>query len=135
MADIEDQADFININLDAVDDGSDPIPAGLQLCRVKSAQKKHKEGSEYPYIDVRLSPLEVEDKFKNRQLFLTLSFHPAAQWNLKRFMKAGRIEFGANGFHLQDMVGKELYVTVTHSPDRNDPSAIRAEVTPPYSKA
>jgi hypothetical protein len=135
MAEIEDQADFININLDDVDDGSDPIPAGLQLVRVKSAQKKHKEGSEYPYIDVRLSPLEVEDKFRNRQLFLTLSFHPAAQWNLKRFMKAARIEFGQQGFHLQDMVGKEVYVTVKHEPDQSDPSAIRASVTPPYTKA
>lgn len=127
--------DFININLDDVDDGSDPVPAGLQLVRVKSAQKKHKEGSEYPYIDVRLSPLEAGDKFAHRQLFLTLSFHPNAQWNLKRFMKAAQIEFGANGFHIEDFIGKELYVTVTHKPDNNDQSAIRAEVGPPYSKS
>jgi hypothetical protein len=129
------EADFININLDDVDDGSDPVPAGLQLCRIKSAQKKHKEGSEYPYIDVRLSPLDVEEKFQRRVLFLTLSFHPNAQWNMKRFMKAAQIEFGANGFHLEDFIGKEIYVTVKHSPDQSDPSAIRAEVTPPYTKA
>jgi hypothetical protein len=127
--------DFININLDAVDDGSDPIPAGLQLCRIRSAQRKHKEGSEYPYIDVRLSPLEVEEKFQNRQLFLTLSFHPNAQWNLKRFMKAAQISWDTKGFHLEDFLGKELYVTVNHSPDRSDPSAIRAEVAPPYAKS
>ena len=135
MAEIEDQADYININLDDVDDGSDPIPAGVQLCRVKSAQKKHKEGSEYPYIDVRLSPLEAGDKFVKRTLFLTLSFHPNALWNMKRFLKAARIEAGDKGFHIQDMPGKEVYVTVKHSPDQNDPTAIRAEVTPPYSKA
>ena len=135
MAEIEDQADFININLDDVDDGTDPIPAGLQLCRIKSAQKKHKEGSEYPYIDVRLSPLEVEDKFLRRQLFLTLSFHPNAQWNMKRFMKAAKIEWGERGFSIQDFPGKELFVTVKHEPDQNDPNAIRASVTPPYSKA
>lgn len=129
------QADFININLDDVDDGSDPVPAGLQLCRVKSAQKKHKEGSEYPYIDVRLNPLETEEKFRNRVLFLTLSFHPAAQWNLKRFMKAAQIDWDPKGFHLEDFPGKEVYVTVKHSPDSSDPNAIRAEVTPPYAKA
>jgi hypothetical protein len=132
---LEDQQDFININLEDVDDGSDPIPAGLQLVRVKSAQKKHKEGSEYPYIDVRLTPLEVEEKFQRRQLFLTLSFHPNALWNMKRFMKAAKIEFEGKGFSIQDFPGKELYVTVAHKPDQNDQSAIRAEVSPPYSKA
>jgi len=127
--------DFININLDEVDDGSDPIPAGLRLCRVKSAERKHKEGSEYPYIDVRLNPLDVEDKFQRRILFLTLSFHPNALWNMKRFMKAAQIEAGAKGFHLEDFPGKEVFVTVVHEPDRNDPSLIRASVSPPYSKA
>ncbi|GEM_PF-6535921 len=135
MPDLEDQTDFININLDSVDDGSDPIPAGLQLCRVKSAQKKHKQGSEFPYIDVRLNPLEAGEKFDNRQLFLTLSFHPNAQWNMKRFMKAFQVPFDERGFHVEDFAGKEGYVTVKHTPDQNDPSAIRAEVNPPYAKA
>jgi len=129
------EEDFININLGDVDDGGDPVPAGLQLCRVKSAQRQHKQGSEYPYIDVRLAPLEVEDKFLKRTLFLTLSFHPNAMWNLKRFMKAAQVPFTEKGFHVDDFLGKEVYVTVKHSPDRTDPSAIRAEVTPPYSKA
>jgi hypothetical protein len=128
-------SDFININLDDVDDGSDPVPAGLRHCRVKSAQKKHKEGSEYPYIDVRLSPLDVDDKFIKRQLFLTLSFHPAAQWNLKRFMKNAQIEWSTDGFHIEDFPGKEIFVTVTHKPDQNDPESARAEVGPPYAKA
>jgi len=128
-------SDFININMDEVDDGSDPIPAGLRHVRVKSAQRKHKEGSEYPYIDVRLSPLDAGEKFEKRQLFLTLSFHPNAMWNMKRFMKAAQIPTNAEGFHLEDFIGKELYVTVTHAPDRNDPDAIRAEVSVPYSKA
>lgn len=135
MSEIEDQTDFININLDSVDDGSDPVPAGLQLCRIKSAQKKHKQGSEFPYIDVRLSPLEAGEKFNNRQLFLTLSFHPSAQWNMKRFMKAFQIDWNESGFHIQDFPGKEGYVTVNHKPDQSDPSAIRAEVNPPYAKA
>jgi len=126
---------FININLDDVDDGSEPIPAGTQLCRIKSAERKHKDGSEYPYIEVRLNPLEVEDKFLRRVLFLTLSFHPNAQWNMKRFMKAAQIDHDAKGFHLEAFPGREVYVTVKHSADRNDPTAIRAEVTPPYSKA
>jgi hypothetical protein len=128
-------SDFININLDDVDDGSDPIPAGLRLVRVKSAQRKHKEGSEYPYIDVRLSPLDVEDKFLKRQLFLTLSFHPGAMWNMKRFIKAAGIPTGPEGFSLEDFIGKELFVTVKHAPNQADPDAVRAEVNPPYAKA
>jgi hypothetical protein len=127
--------DFININLDDVDDGSEPIPAGLRQVRVKSAEKKHKQGSEYPYIDVRLNPLDVDDKFLKRQLFLTLSFHPAAQWNMKRFMKAAQIPITTEGFHLEDFLGKELFVTVTHKPNDTDPEMVRAEVGPPYAKA
>jgi len=73
---------FIKIDLNEVEDGSDPIPPGLQKVRVKAAFKKHKEGSEYPYIDVRLSPLEAGAKYDNRILFLTLSFHPQALWNM-----------------------------------------------------
>jgi hypothetical protein len=129
------EAGFININLDDVDDGSNPIPAGLRLCRVKSAQRKHKEGSEYPYIDVRLNPLDVEDKFLNRQLFLTLSFHPQAMWNMKLFMKKARIPWTDEGFHIEDFAGKDVYVTVNHKPDPNDPEAVRAEVNPPYAVA
>jgi hypothetical protein len=126
------EAGFININLDDVDDGTDPIPAGLRLVRIKSAQKKHKEGSEYPYIDVRLNPLDVDEKFQKRQLFLTLSFHPQAMWNMKLFMKKARIPWTDDGFSLEDFLGKELFVTVNHKPDQNDPEAVRAEVNPPY---
>lgn len=128
-------SDFININLNDVDDGTDPVPAGLHLCRIKSAQKKHKEGSEFPYIDVRLNPLDAGEKFLNRVLFLTLSFHPAALWNMKRFIKNTTIEFGDEGFHIEDFPGKEVFITVTHKPDQNDPNSVRAEVGPPYAKA
>jgi hypothetical protein len=128
-------SDLININLDDVDDGGDPIPAGLRLVRVKSAQKKHKEGSEYPYIQVQLNPLDAGDKFAKRVLTLTLSFHPQAVWNMKRFMKTAEIPWDKSGFHLEDFLGKELHVTVTHKPDVNDPDAIRADVSPPYVRA
>ena len=126
---------LINLDLGDIDDGSDPVPEGLHLVRIKSAQKKHKEGSEYAYIDTRLSPLDAGDKFIRRQLFLTLSFHPAALWNLKRFIKAADIPFGSTGFHLEDFIGKELFVTVKHEPDINDPSSVRATVSPPYARA
>ena len=126
---------FININLEEVDDGSDPIPAGLQRVRVKSAQKKHKDGSDYPYIDVRLTPLEAGEKFANRTLFLTLSFHPQAMWNMKLFMKKARIPFDTSGFSIDDFPGKEVFVTVNHKPNTNDPESVRAEVNPPYAVA
>jgi len=126
---------YININLDDVDDGSDPIPAGLTKFRVKSAQKKHKEGSEYPYIAVILNPLDVDEKFAKRNVPLTLSFHPQAMWNMKLFMKKARVPWTDDGFHIDDFMGKEIFATVTHKPDQNDPEAIRAEINPPYAVA
>lgn len=128
-------SEFININLNDVDDGADPVPAGLRQVRVKSTERKHKQGSEYPYLDVRLTPLDAGEKFSKRQLFLTLSFHPAAQWNMKRFIKAAQVPFEEEGFDLNDFLGKELFVTVTHRPNENDPELVRAEVGPPYAKA
>ena len=34
---------------------------------------------------------------ENRILFLTLSYHPNALWNMKRFMKKAQIPFTASG--------------------------------------
>lgn len=128
------QEGLINLNLEGVDDGSDPLPEGLRLMRIKSADRKHKEGSEYPYIEVRMNPLDLPGSEK-RSVRLTLSFHPDAQWNLKRFVKAAGIPFNAAGFYMEDFVGKELYVTLKITPDRNDPEIKRNEVGPPYSRA
>ena len=122
------EAGFINLNLMDVDDGSDPIDAGTHLLRVKSATRKHKEGSQYPYIDVRFNPLDVPGKEK-RTLRLTLSFHPDALWNMKRFLKAIRVEIKDKGFHLEDIVGKEIYATVSVNQEQ------RNEIGPPYSPA
>jgi len=130
-----DEPGFIKLNLDDVDDGTDPVPAGIHLCRVKNAVQKHKQDSEYPYIQVTLTPLDTEEKFQRRGLLLTLSFHPQALWNMKQFMTKARVPHGADGFHVGDFIGRELYVTVKHKPDPNDPAAIRAEVSPPYTVA
>jgi|SRR5215467_554132 len=124
----------ININLDDVDDGSDPVPEGQHLVRIKSAEAKHKEGSEYPYILVTMNPLDADPKFEKRNLRLTLSHHPNALWNMKRFLKAAGIEF-ETGIDTDDFPNKELFVTVKCTPNPDDPQMIRNEISPPYSKA
>lgn len=126
--------EFININLDGVDDGSDPLPEGPRLVRVKSAERKHKEGSEYPYILVGMNPLDLPGSEK-RTIRLVLSYHPEALWNMKRFIKTAKIPFDGKGFHLEDFLGKELYVTLKVTPDRNDSSIMRNEISPPYQPA
>src|SRR5262245_15911472 len=125
----------ININLEDVDDGTEPFPEGQHLVRVVGAQHKHKDGSEYPYIEVRMQALDVEDKFQKRQLRLTLSFHPNALWNLKRFVATAQIPWETQGLATDDFVGKELFVTLTNRPDNDDPTMIRTDVSPPYSVA
>jgi len=126
---------FININLEDVDDGSEPFPEGTHLVRVKSAQHKHKEGSEYPYIEVRMNALDVDDKFTKRDLRLTLSFHPNAMWNMKRFVSKAGIPWDARGIDSDDFVGKELFVTIKNRPDNDDPTMTRTDIGPPYSVA
>jgi hypothetical protein len=125
----------IRINLDDVDDGSEPFPEGQHLVRVTSAQHKHKDGSEYPYIEVRMNALDVEEKFQKRNLRLTLSFHPNAMWNLKRFVSKAGIPWDTDGIDTDDFQGRELFVTVRNRADDDDPTMIRTDISPPYSKA
>lgn len=140
--------EFIDINLDAVDDGFDPMPSKLYLTKIKSAEHRHKEGSEYPYINVVLQPLEVEEKFQNRNLFLTLSYHPKALWNMKLFTKMFGIPQSANGksgFYIKpdadgkkmypDFEGKEGWVTVGIEKSNQDPDRQVNTVSNPYHPA
>lgn len=125
----------ININLEDVDDGSEPFPEGSHLVRVTGALHKHKDGSEYPYIEVRMNALDVEEKFMKRNLRLTLSFHPNALWNMKRFIAKAGIPWDGQGIDTDDFEGKELFVTIKNREDADDPTMIRTDVSPPYSKA
>src|SRR5439155_24047281 len=100
--------DLIDINIDDVEDPRETIPDGTYTCRIKSVERKHKTGSEYPYLDVRLTP----DGHERKTLFLNLSFHPAAMWNMKAFVGKAGVEWGAKGFHYRDLVTKRIGVTV-----------------------
>jgi hypothetical protein len=125
----EDSMDFINLDLTDVDDGSEPLPTGQTHFRIKSATKKHKEGSEYPYVELRLNPLNIAGREK-RSLPLRLSFHPDAVWNMKRLFKA--VDFyqeGAKQYALRDLIGREFWGEVALDKEG------RNEVKPPYSKA
>lgn len=121
------EEEFIDLDLTDVDDGTDPIPAATTLCKVKSVAPKHKEGSEFPYLDVRLNPIGVPGKEK-RTLFLSLSKHPNALWNMKGFAKACKAY--DNGKILwKEFVGKEVFVNVKINAEN------RNEITTPYSPA
>ena len=50
--------DFININLDDVDDGREPLPDGPRKVVIKTIEKK--DGKEYPYLAVQLQPTDEE---------------------------------------------------------------------------
>lgn len=122
---------FININLDDVDDGREMVPDGIYECYIKSAAKKKKEGKPYPYIDVRLKPEHPD--FAKRTLFLNLSYHPDALWNMKLFCKAASVAWTSSGFHLNDLIGKRVAVTVGTRAAEEGQEA-RNEVKPPYNK-
>ena len=85
------EQDFININLDDVPDtGFPPWPEGVQSVRVVKVEKKQKEGSSYPYLNVSMQHADGKEDCKG-QIFLVLSFHPNALWNLKDFLKKGQM--------------------------------------------
>lgn len=132
--------DFIDVNLDDVDDGRSPLPAGPTAFRVASAQKKQKEGSPNPYIELTLSPTSAE--FSHRKAWLNLSFHPRALWNLKLFMKDGvGIKWDPKGLSpsrlAQQFAGLTFGANVSLVPDERsqDPDTKKNDIGPPYYKA
>jgi len=120
---------LIDLDLDEVDDGSDPLPENVYETYVKTVEKKQKDGSSYPYLNLHLKPLD--DKFKSRTLFLTLSYHPQALWNMKRFAKAMGWKKG-DKINFHDWKDKKVAVTVGTKADNNDPTVMRNEVKSPY---
>mgnify|MGYP001617657593 CR=1 FL=1 len=130
--------DFININLDEVDDGTDPLPEGPCPIFVKAAEWKHKAGSAYPYLNIEMKPRPgaVEEKLKNKSLFLTLSMNPKALWNMKLFFKATKMPSDLRGMKPDEIArmiqGREAVVSVGLRPSQRDPEKQDNEVKPPY---
>jgi hypothetical protein len=123
--------DYVDINIDDIEDPREVIPDKHYVARIKSVAKKHKAGSEYPYLDVRMTPEEHQRK----TLFLTLSFHPNALWNMKDFVLKSGVDWPrGKGFNYKDLIGRNVGVTVGTEPDQNDPKEKRNVVGPPYSK-
>ena len=126
------EQDFININLDDVPDtGFPPWPEGVQSVRVVKVEKKQKEGSPYPYLNVSMQHADGKEECKG-QIFLVLSFHPNALWNLKDFLKKAKVNWTKQGFNYSDLVGKTLRVTTGIEPSQRDPETIITVVKPPY---
>lgn len=141
--------EFIDIDLDAVDDGSDPITEKTVLFRVKNATHVHKEGKEYPYINVILKPIGgCDEKYFQRQLYVTLSYHPQATWNMKMFAIGFKVPFNQNGkkgFYTKidadgnkiypDFIDKEGWATLNIEPSQKDPDRKVNTVSNPYHPA
>ena|SRR5215831_7902546 len=129
-------ADLIDINLEDVEDGFEPLPEGTYGVSVKSAEWRKKPDGEYPYMNVEMKPSagQVEEKYRNKSLFLTLSLHPKALWNMKAFFKATNMPLNLKGQDRDEiaraLLGRTLRVTVgiRIAPNGNKQN----EVTPPY---
>lgn len=122
---------FVDINLDEVDDGREPLPDGVVEMRVVSVEKKQKEGAgKYPYLDLRLSPMNGD--MMKRKFMHILSFHPEALWNLKLFVKGTGVEFTPKGFNYKDLLNKTVAVTTrTEETPEGDK---RNKFQPPYHR-
>lgn len=128
------EEDYVDIDIDNIDDPGEAVPDGIYKVKVDSVEKKHKPGSEYPYLSVQMHPEDGEHN--KHKLFLNLSFHPSALWNLKGFvLQAGVPWPKGKGFYYKDLIGKTLSVTVGVKPHYQDENRKVNEVGPPYAKA
>lgn len=133
--------DFINVNLEEVDDGTEPLPEGPCPIFVKTVEWKQKEGAEYPYISLELKPRPgvVEDKFKNKSLWLNLTMNPKGLWHTKLFFTAIKMPMKLTGMKRDEiarmLTGRECTVSVSQKPSFKDPEKKDNEVKPPYHAA
>lgn len=133
----DDLDDFqININLDEVDDGSEPIQSPKPVCRVHSIQRKMKPGGEYPYFEVVLKATEEN----NRTAWLNLSLHPKALWNLKLFLEGCGVSYPKGNLNLAGITelvmsckDKLIGVTNTLKQSDRDPKKKISDIGPPYT--
>jgi hypothetical protein len=113
------------------------MPDGPTICRVHSLAKKHKEGSDYAYIEVVLKPAaDVNpdlETFKNRNLWMNMSFNPKALFNMKAFAKACGLAWTKQGVNWAEAREKLVSVNLGTEPAFNNPERKVNVVKMPYN--
>jgi len=105
----------INVNLDEVESGFEPLPAGNYPVRISKVEQRH--GKEAPYLAWEFTITEGE--YQGRKLFTNTSLAPQSLWNLKRLLVAAGFEWEDDGFDTEDTLGCELEVAVSQETYEN----------------
>jgi len=99
----------INIpNLDKVETGREPVPAGKYLVKITAGDVKATVAGDSKYIAWQGTIQEGESK--GRILFWNTSLKENALWNLKGMLVAAKVDMAADGFATEDALGKNIYV-------------------------
>ncbi len=101
----------VNVNLNEVEDISQPMPAGIYIVRVLTGEKAvgKDSGKEYIHWEVEV----VEGDSKGRHLFFNTSLSEKALWNLKKLLTAAKVVTNKDGsFNTEDVAGKEFQAVV-----------------------
>lgn len=112
----EDDDYTIDVDLDEIDDGFEPIPDGPLQVRVATVTKK--AGNEYPYFEVVMNP--TEPPFQTRMLWLNLSISPKALWNYKAFCIDG-CGLPSKRPNIKEAIGKVLMIRTNIVPSKKNP--------------
>lgn len=120
----------INVDLDSdeIDEGQRPIPDVATNFVVRSAERKRKEGSDFPYVALTVSPETGDPKKDRRKFFVNLSFHPDMLWQTKEFRRGCQMDLRVNARDLlknpnsdQDYVGHRFSCVPTIKSHPSDP--------------
>lgn len=104
-------------NLDNVQSGFDPMPAGRYTVVVVNTEIKTAQSSGNQYMsvqaEVRGVPEGAEESLIGRKLYTNLlPFNANSLWKLKEFMQAAEIIWDETGFDTEDFLGASLDFTV-----------------------
>ena len=101
----------INVNLNEVEDLSQPIDAGQYVTRILKGEKAvgKDSGAEYIHWEIEV----VEGEMKGRHLFFNTSLQEKALRNLKKMLDAAKVETNKDGsFNTEDAIGMEFVAVV-----------------------
>lgn len=124
---------FIDIDLEdpAIDEDRKPLPTGVgPPMRIKTAEMKKKEGSQFPYIAVMMQPETGDPKIDRRKFFTNLTLHPDMRWQLRDFCRA--IGASTSRPNYKEWVDKMVRPTLGQEPSFRDPETLVNVVKSPF---
>ncbi len=100
----------INVNLNDVEGGFPVLPDGLYQIEIMNTSKIKKAKEQGKAANILWIGKILDGDFEGQMLSWNTSLQENALWNLKAFIEKTDVEWGEDGFEMEDVFGEVLFV-------------------------